>query len=39
MRREIRERIGEVQQLGALLERTGADPRELQAMLDAMRAR
>lgn len=38
MRREIRERIGETQALGALLERVGASPQELQDMIDAMRA-
>ncbi len=38
MRREVRERIGETQALGQLLERIGADPQELQEMIDAMRA-
>lgn len=38
MRREVRERIDEVQDLAALIERLGADPRDLQTMLDAMRA-
>ena len=37
MRREVRERIGESQALAGLIERAGADPRELQAMIDAMR--
>ena len=37
MRREIRERIGESQALAGLIERAGADPGELQAMIDAMR--
>ncbi len=38
MRREIRERIGETQALGQLLERAGASPQELRDMIDAMRA-
>jgi len=38
LRREVRERVGEAQALAGLIERTGADPRELQAMIDAMRA-
>ena len=38
MRREVRERIGETQALGQLLERVGASPQELQDMIDAMRA-
>ena len=38
MRREIRERAGEARALAGLIERAGADPRELQAMIDAMRA-
>jgi len=38
MRREVRERIGETQSLGQLLERIGADPQELQDMINAMRA-
>ena len=38
MRREIRERVGDAQALAGLIERTGADPRELQAMINAMRA-
>ena len=37
-RREVRERLGEAQILAGLIERTSADPRELQAMIDAMRA-
>ncbi|MYE92913.1 MAG: DUF4175 family protein, partial [Gemmatimonadetes bacterium] len=37
MRREIRERAGEARTLAGLVERAGADPRELQAMIDAMR--
>jgi len=37
MRREIRERAGEARALAGLVERAGADPRELQAMIDAMR--
>ena len=38
MRREVRERIGETQALGRLLERVGASPQELRDMIDAMRA-
>lgn len=38
MRREGRVRLGEARALANLIERAGADPRELQAMLDAMRA-
>ena len=38
MRREVRERIGETQALGRLLERVGASPQELQEMIEAMRA-
>lgn len=38
MRREVRERVGDAQTLAGLIERIGADPRELQAMIDAMRA-
>ena len=38
MRREVRERTGELRNLATLIERSGADPRELQTMLDAMRA-
>ena len=38
MRREIRERVGDAQALAGLIERAGADPRELQAMINAMRA-
>ncbi len=38
MRREIRERAGEARALAGLIERAGADPRELHAMIDAMRA-
>ena len=38
MRREIRERAGEARALAGLIERAGADPRELQAMIDVMRA-
>ncbi|MDE2782407.1 MAG: DUF4175 family protein [Gemmatimonadota bacterium] len=38
MRREVRERIGETQALGRLLERVGASPQELQDMIEAMRA-
>ena len=37
MRREVRERAGEARTLAGLVERAGADPRELQAMIDAMR--
>ena len=37
-RREVRERLGEARILAGLIERTSADPRELQAMIDAMRA-
>ena len=38
MRREVRERTGELRNLATLIEQSGADPRELQTMLDAMRA-
>ncbi len=38
MRREIRERLGETRALGALLERAGANPQELEDMIEAMRA-
>ena len=38
MRREMRERIGEFRDLATLIEGSGADPQELQTMLDAMRA-
>ena len=38
MRREVRERIGETQALGRLLERVGATPQELQEMIEAMRS-
>ncbi|MCY4398715.1 MAG: DUF4175 family protein [Gemmatimonadetes bacterium] len=38
MRREIRTRAGEARELAGLIERAGADPRELQAMIDVMRA-
>ena len=38
MRREIRQRVGDAQTLATLIERIGVDPRELQAMIDAMRA-
>ena len=38
MRHEIRERAGEARALAGLIERAGADPRELQAMIDVMRA-
>lgn len=37
MRREVRERAGEARALAELMERTGADPSELEAMIDAMR--
>ncbi|MDE2761280.1 MAG: DUF4175 family protein [Gemmatimonadota bacterium] len=37
-RREVRERLGEARILAGLIERTSADPRELQAMINAMRA-
>ena len=38
MRREGRVRLGEARALGELIERAGADPRELEAMMNAMRA-
>ncbi len=38
MRREARERVGEARDLVGLLQRSGADPRELRAMIGAMRA-
>ncbi|MYH53957.1 MAG: DUF4175 family protein, partial [Gemmatimonadetes bacterium] len=38
MRREGRVRLGEARALAELIERAGADPRELQAMINAMRA-
>lgn len=38
MRREVRERAGEARALAELMERAGADPSELEAMIDAMRA-
>ena len=38
MRREMRERAGEAQALAELMERAGADPSDLEAMIAAMRA-
>ena len=38
MRREGRVRLGEARALAQLIERAGADPQELQAMINAMRA-
>ena len=38
MRREVRERAGEARALAELMERAGADPSELEAMIAAMRA-
>jgi len=38
MRREGRVRLGEARALAELIQRAGADPRELQAMINAMRA-
>ena len=38
MRREARERAAELRNLATLVEQSGADPRELQAMLEAIRA-
>ena len=38
MRREGRVRLGEARALAELIERAGADPRELEAMINAMRA-
>lgn len=38
MRREMRERAGEARALAELMERAGADPSDLEAMIAAMRA-
>lgn len=38
MRREMRERTGEARALAELMERAGADPSDLEAMIAAMRA-